>query len=131
MNSLSYEQRKKTVKWATELLKTLVFEFRIVSFEYFMEEMSIPQAYICIDNLQWTDFNFRTIMRYQIWSLYNSNGFGKNRNEIEDIMELPWDKEKKKHAIASDEELKQQKALMEQANEMMKGGKIIEEKYTL
>ena len=130
MNSLSYEQRRKTVKWATELLKTLVFEFRIVSFEYFMEEMSIPQAYICIDNLQWTDFNFRTIMRYQIWSLYNSNGFGKNRNEIEDIMELPWDKTKK-HTIASDEELEQQKALMEQANEMMKSGQIIEEKYTL
>lgn len=130
MNSLSYEQRRKTVKWATELLKTLVFEFRIVSFEYFMEEMSIPQAYICIDNLQWTDFNFRTIMRYQIWSLYNSNGFGKNRNEIEDIMELPWDKIKK-HTIASDEELEQQKALMEQANEMMKSGQITEEKYTL
>ena len=108
----------------------MVFEFRIVSFEYFMEEMSIPQAYICIDNLQWTDFNFRTIMRYQIWSLYNSNGFGKNRNEIEDIMELPWDKTKK-HTIASDEELEQQKALMEQANEMMKSGQIIEEKYTL
>ena len=130
MNSLSYEQRRKTVKWATELLKTLVFEFRIVSFEYFMEEMSIPQAYICIDNLQWTDFNFRTIMRYQIWSLYNSNGFGKNKNEIEDIMELPWDKIKK-HTIASDEELEQQKALMEQANEMMKSGQITEEKYTL
>lgn len=129
MNSLSYEQRKKTVKWATELLKTLVFEFRIVSFEYFMEEMSIPQAYICIDNLQWTDFNFRTIMRYQIWSLYNSNGFGKNRNEIEDIMELPWDKIKK-HTIASDEELKEQKALMEQADKMMESGQITEEIYT-
>ena len=130
MNSLSYEQRRRTVKWATELLKTLVFEFRIVSFEYFMEEMSIPQAYICIDNLQWTDFNFRTIMRYQIWSLYNSNGFGKNRNEIEDIMELPWDKEQK-HTIATEDELKEQKKMMEAANEMMKSGQITEEKYTL
>lgn len=92
--------------------------------------MSIPDAYLCIDNIQWTDFSFRTIMRYQIWSLYNSNGFGKNNNEVTDIMSLPWDNEKS-HKVASDEELRQQKELMRQAQEMMKSGEIVEEKYVI
>lgn len=95
-----------------------------------MDEMNIANAYLCVDNLQWTDYTFRMIMRYQIWSLYNSNGFGKNKNEIADIMSLPWDNETTKHAVASDEELKQQKALMEQADKMMESGQITEEIYT-
>lgn len=119
----------RTICWATELMKTLVFEFRIVTFEYFMHEMSIPEAYFCFNNLQYTDFNFKTMLRYQIWSLYNSNGFGKNKNKITDIMELPWDNEGKKHVIATKEELKMQKERLKRAEELIKNSEIKETKF--
>ena len=107
-----------------------MFEYRIVSFEYFMEEMSISQAYMCANNIKWTDLNFKTIMRYQIWSLYNSNAFGKNKNEIQDIMTLPWDDEDTKHTIATDKELEEQKKMMEEMEKMMETP-IIEEKFMI
>lgn len=111
------------------MFKTLVFEYRIVSFEYFTEQLSISQAYLIIENLKWIDFSFRTIMRYQIWSLYNSNAFGKNKNEIADIMPLPWDDRNETHRVASDEELEKQKAYMKQMEEMIKNNSTTTEKF--
>ena len=112
-------------------MRTLVFEFRIVSYEYFMNEMGISDAYLCVDNIQWTDYSFRTIMRYHIWSLYNSNGMYKNKNEINDIMSLPWDEKQKTHRVATESELKEQQNVMKQMEEMMKSSEVIEEKFTM
>ena len=92
--------------------------------------MSISQAYLCMNNIQWTDLNFKTIMRYQIWSLYNSNAFGKNKNEITDIMSLPWD-DKERHIVASEKELEEQKKMMKEMEEKLKNGNTITEKFTL
>lgn len=112
------------------MMRTLVFEFKVVSFEYFLHEMSIPEAYYCFSNLQYTDFTFRTIMRYQIWSLYNSNGFGKNKNKITDIMSLPWDEgEEVKHVISTKKELDRQKDMLKEMEDVMKNSEIKEMKF--
>lgn len=55
----------------------------------------------------------------------------KNKNDINDIMSLPWDERKKTHRVASDSEIKEQKNMMRQMEEMMKNSEVIEEKFTM
>lgn len=91
--------------------------------------MSIPEAYFCFNNIKYLDLNFKTIMRYQIWSLYNSNGLGKNKNKIEDIMKLPWDEEEIIHVVADKKNLAKQKERLKEMEDMMKNMKIEETKF--
>ena len=125
------EEKTSNYLWANELLRALVFEYRLISFEYFMEDLSIFHAWKMMENIQYTDFTFKTMIRYQIWSLYNSNGFAKNKNKIEDIMELPWDKNDKESKAVSDKQLREAQELAKSIEEMMMKGNVKTEKYTL
>jgi len=82
-----------------------------------------------MDNIDYTDFTFRNLIRYQIWSLYNSNAFGKNKNKIEDILELPWDKSRLKGKEITDIQIKEAQDIAKSIEEMMKSGNIKTEKY--
>lgn len=82
-----------------------------------------------MDNLDYTDFTFRNLIRYQIWSLYNSNAFGKNKNKIEDILELPWDKNRLKPKEVTEKQVKEAQDLAKSIEEMMKSGNVKTEKY--
>jgi hypothetical protein len=82
-----------------------------------------------MDNLDYTDFTFRNLIRYQIWSLYNSNAFGKNKNKIEDILELPWDKSRLKPKEVTEKQVMEAQDLAKSIEEMMKSGNIKTEKY--
>ena len=112
------------------MLKTLVFEYRIVSYEYFMYDMGISDAELCMEHIKWTDLTLKSLIRYNIWSMYNSNAFGKNKNSIEAIMPLPWDKETNvKHTVLSEKEIKEQEAMMKQFGERIKQGGTKKEKF--
>lgn len=65
-----------------------------------MHEMSVTEAYICIDNLTYIDKLERELMRYSICATYNSNPFLKKQVKLEEVMELPWDK---KHVYSLEE----------------------------
>lgn len=114
--------------WANEMLKTLVFEYRVVSFEYFMEELSIFQAWKCLENTSFTDFTQRILIRYAIWSLYNSNAFAKNNMQVEDILPLPWDEEKNNKNV-TEAQVRDAESIAKSIEEMMKSGKVKTEKY--
>ena len=113
--------------WAHELLKTLVFEYRVVSFEYFMHEMSISEAYLCSENIKWTDIIYRSYTRYSIWNMYNSNPWikGGNKIKVQEVLELPWDE----GTILSKEEKEKTKKIQKSMEEMLKNAKVVEEKY--
>ena len=111
------------------MFKSLVFEYRIVSYEYFMYDMGINEATICLDNIKWTDLNFKSMMRYNIWSMYNSNGLGKNKNTIQDIMSLPWDEGTVNHTVATKQDMNEQKERTKKMEERLKQGNITSEKY--
>ena len=121
--------KARTVLWASELLRSLVFEYRIVTLDYFLNELSIHQAYLCVDNLKYTDISLKILTRYAIWSMYNSNGWVKNNNAVEDILHLPWDEKEDKHIIATKEEVKEQKSRLKDMEELMKNATVIEEKF--
>lgn len=111
------------------MLKTLVFEYRIVPFEYFMNEMGITEATLCFDYIDYTDLTMKQLMRYNIWSMYNSNALAKNKNSLEDIMKLPWDKGNTNHTVATKSDMIEQKERMKKMEDMLKNTKITEEKY--
>lgn len=71
------------------LLRTLVFEYRIVSFEYFMDKMMQFEANECIRNISFLDRDIKEIGRYQLYVLINSNS--KKHISAKEIMRLPWD----------------------------------------
>lgn len=74
------------------MFRLLVFEFRIVSLDYFLSNMTMYELYNTIENLNFVDRNERELLRYSICATYNSNPFLKKRVKLEDVMELPWDK---------------------------------------
>lgn len=80
--------------WASYLLRTIVFEYRVVDYQYFMREMGIVDAWKCIENIPFLDRTQRELARYSISAIYNNHPFRKNAIKIEDIMELPWDESK-------------------------------------
>lgn len=93
-----------------------------------MHEMSIAEAVICLENIQYTDITFKNIMRYNIWTMYNSNPWIKNKNiKITDIMELPWDD--RSDTMLDENERKKVKEYQKNMEEMLKTVKIVEEKY--
>ena len=90
--------------------------------------MGISEAYLAMEHIKWTDVNYKIIMRYGIWSLYNSNAWGKNKNKIEDIMELPWD-EKQQPKVATEQQLKDMQSVAKDLENILEEGKFTTEKY--
>ena len=94
-----------------------------------MYDMGLTEAYTCLDNIKWVDLNLKSLFRYNIWSMYNSNPFGKNKNKIEDIMPLPWDRPTESHAIATKKEMEEQRNRMKDFEKLLKQGNTTTEKY--
>ena len=53
--------------------------------------MSMWEASVCVENLQYIDREFRELMRYSICATYNSNPFLKHPVKLQDIFDTPWD----------------------------------------
>lgn len=70
-------------------MRTLVFEYRVISLEYFLDNLSQYEANECIKNLIYLDRDFKEIERYQLYVLVNANS--KNQLTAQKIMKLPWD----------------------------------------
>lgn len=74
------------------MFRLLVFEYRIVSLEYYLNKMTVYELYNTVENLNYVDRNERELLRYNICSTINSNPFLKKHIKLTDVMELPWDK---------------------------------------
>lgn len=94
-----------------------------------MYDMGLAEAYTCLDFIKWSDLNLKSLFRYSIWSMYNSNALAKNKNSLEDIMKLPWDKGNTNHTVATKSDMIEQKERMKKMEDMLKNTKITEEKY--
>lgn len=77
--------------WATYLLRTIVFEYRVVDYQYFMREMGLIDAWKCIELIPFLDRDYRELTRYSITAIYNNNPFRKHQVKVEDVLQLPWD----------------------------------------
>lgn len=71
------------------MFRTLCFEYRVVTVPYFLDEMRQYEAKDIVKNIMYVDKNEREIDRYKLFVAIQSNS--KNKIELKDIMELPWD----------------------------------------
>lgn len=93
-----------------------------------MHEMSIAEAVLCIENVDYTDITYKNLTRYGIWTMYNSNPMiKKNKIKITDIIDLPWDD--RSDTMLDEGERKQVKEYQKEMEEKLKTMKIVEEKY--
>ena len=84
------------------MFRVLCFEHRIVTIEYFMDEMELYEINTIIKDLKYTDRTTRELSRYEIYAIAQSNSSKKLK--MTDIMELPWDEEGKNKGTKVDEE---------------------------
>lgn len=72
------------------MLKMLVYEYKIVPYTYFMDEMQEYEIPILLDNLSISQKNNWIQTRYIMWS--NLKPYLKKKSaKPEDIFPLPWD----------------------------------------
>lgn len=72
-----------------ELFNVLVFQFRVVSVEYFMDEMTEWEINDIIDNLPYLDRNMWEACRLSAWITIQAN----SRDEVamQDVLKFKWD----------------------------------------
>lgn len=67
----------------------LVFQFRVVSAEYFLDECSMWEINDLIENIKYLDRNLWESSRLNSYIIAKANF--KNINKVNDIFPLPWD----------------------------------------
>lgn len=72
-----------------ELFNVLVFQFRVVSVEYFMDTMTEWEINDIIDNLPYLDRNMWEACRLSAWITIQAN----SRDEVamQDVLKFKWD----------------------------------------
>lgn len=89
-------------------MKILCFEYKVVSVQYFMDDMRVTELDTIIDNVKFCDRSAWDTAR--IICLISAQKASKKKLRLRDLFELPWDK-----LDQSDEEMKhileQQKSL--------------------
>lgn len=97
----------------------LVFQFRVISADYFLDECSIWELNDLMDNIKYLDRNLWESSRLNSFIFAKANF--KNINKIDDIFPLPWDEEEdRKNNMSkgdieiSDEDIKRWKQLQKE-----------------
>ena len=70
-------------------MRVVVFEFRVVPIEYFLDEMQEYEVSLIVDNLKYLDRNNWEQTRFQVYA--NAQMNTKKHLKETDIMKLPWD----------------------------------------
>lgn len=90
----------------------LVFQFRVISAEYFLDECSVWELNDLIENIKYLDRNLWESTRLNSYIVAKANF--KNINKINDIFSLPWDDGNdinKNNTKITDEEIQELKEL--------------------
>lgn len=90
----------------------LVFQFRVISEEYFLDECSVWEINDLIENIKYLDRNLWESTRLNSYIVAKANF--KNVNKINDIFPLPWDNGEditEDRTKITDEEIQQLKEL--------------------
>ena len=83
-----------------------MFDYRICSIDYFMDEMQEYEINTIIQNIPYLDRNEKELDRYKLYVSVQANS--KKKIKLEEIMSLPWDKEGKNTGTTISEEEQQQ-----------------------
>lgn len=83
-----------------EALRVLVVQFKLVSLEYFLDQMTEYELYILYDNLEYSDFTNKEMSRILGYIIAQTQS--RKKLKPEDIMQFPWDKPDVKHTRKED-----------------------------
>ena len=95
------------------LFRTLCFEYKIVSVEYFLDRLELYEAKDIAKNLIYCDKDYKEFTRYQLYVAIQSNS--KKKIDLKEVAKLPWDNKWLDHTEFKYDE-KEQKKLNEAAN---------------
>lgn len=73
-------------------MRLLVFEYKVVDFEYFMDKMTIYELDECLRGLIYCDKTLKMNLRYLNYTVMCM--CSKDRIKVEDVYKLPWDDER-------------------------------------
>lgn len=76
----------------TELLRLLVFEFRIVTYEYFCDTLQPYELALLIEGIPYLDRNQWEQTRIRTFT--TASMFAKQKPQITDVMRFAWDDKK-------------------------------------
>lgn len=106
------------------MFRVLCFEYRIVTVDYFMNEMELYEVNSIIKNIKYVDRNQREIDRYKLLVEIQANS--KNKVKVEDVMPLPWDSENKNTGTKIDEDqAKEMRERMKQLEKQIQNTTIV------
>ena len=80
-----------------EALRVLVIQFKLVSLEYFLDQMTEYELYIMYDNLEYSDFTNKEMSRILGYIIAQTQS--RKKLSPTDIMQFPWDKETNQKSI--------------------------------
>lgn len=106
------------------MFRVLCFEHRIVTVEYFMDEMEMYEINTIIKDLKYVDRNQREIDRMKLLVEMQANS--KSRINIEDYMPLPWDKEKNTGTKVDEQQAEEFKNRMKQLEKQIQNTQLVE-----
>ena len=72
-----------------QIMRVIVFEFKVASLDYFLDEMQEYEISMIFDNLKYLDRNSWEQTRFQIYA--NAQMNTRKHLKETDIMKLPWD----------------------------------------
>lgn len=72
-------------------MRLLVFGYKVVSYEYFCEELQPYELYNIVGGLGYTDINLWESTRIKVFS--TASMFSKKEMKLKDIIKFPWDEE--------------------------------------
>lgn len=104
----------------------ICFDYRICTIGYFLDEMSLSEVNMIIQNVRWLDRNDKEMDRYKLFVSVQANS--KKKVDIEELLPLPWDEEMKNHGTkVSKEEAEAYKAKMKELEERIVKVKKLEQ----
>lgn len=77
------------------MLKVLVVEYKLVSLQYFMDEMTEYEIHDLYNMLKYSDLPYWEMTRWLLYAIVQVNS--KRKIKVEDVLKLPWDNDYKEH----------------------------------
>lgn len=81
-------------------MQVIVFEYRVTTLGYFLDEMQQYEVNSIISNIKYLDRTQKETDRFKLYVDIQSNS--KKKIKVEDVMNLPWDKEQFETVEVSD-----------------------------
>lgn len=72
-------------------MKVLVVQYKLISLDYFMDEMQEYEIHDLYNMLQYTDLGKWEMTRWLLYAIIQVNS--KKKIKIEDVLKFPWDKD--------------------------------------